>query len=731
MELRRFLRGRLTAAALVVLAVIPLLYGALYLYAFWDPYGRLNHVPAALVVADRTATTSDGSKVHAGKDLADELIKRQIFDWHVTDERSAESGLESGTYHLMLRIPADFSAELVTGPDENAEPRMAQLQVVSDDATNYLSGVFSRTAFDEVRAAATASASAGYFDKMLVGFTDLKQQTQQAANGANKLHNGTADAASGADQLAGGLSDAEKGAGRLSGGLSDAQSGAGRLADGLGDASKGADDLAAGLDQLNAGAAQLASGTAQAAAGGRQLATTVDAAASKIEPVLRDNAQLIASAATQVADGADRLAANVAELNDAANDAVRDAERLQTYLRGLPDDTPGIDSARATADSLVTVAKRIQSTIRGSDLEALAAQLRTVASTARQVAAAAPHLADDVAAARAKVDQLADGLGDLSAGAQQLRSGTADAASGADDLSGGIAQLKSGATSLQGGIFQLASGARQLDGGLTTLSDGGRRLSSGLDDLQDGASQLASSLTDGATKIPDYGADSAQRANVLGDPVALDRSVRHPAGTYGVGFAPYFLALALWVGAMITYMVLRPLNRRFLMSGAPAYRVALAGLLPAVAVGLTQASLLFGVVTLGLGLSPVHPFVTWAMLALTAAAFAAVVQLLGAALGPAGRILALALLMLQLTSSGGTYPVQTTPGIFQAVHPLLPMTYVVEALRHAIDGGPAGTVILGLLSLTGYGVGALAVTVLVAWRSRRLTPSVLHPELVI
>jgi putative membrane protein len=731
MELRRFLRGRLTAAALVVLAVIPLLYGALYLYAFWDPYGRLSHVPAALVMADRTATATDGSTVHAGQDLADELIERQIFDWHVTDERGAESGLQSGKYHLLLRIPAAFSAELVTGPDQSADPRAAQLRVVSDDATNYLSGVFSRTAFDEVRAAAAASASAGYFDKMLVGFTDLKHQTERAADGADKLRNGAADAASGADRLSGGLGDAEKGAGQLAGGLSDAQSGAGRLTGGLGDASRGADDLAAGLDQLNAGAAQLATGTAQAAAGGRQLATTVDAAADKIEPVLRDNAQLIAEAANQVAAGADALAANVTKLGNAADNAVRDAERLQDYLNGLPDDTPGIDGARATARGLVTTANRIQSTIRTADLDALAAQLRKVASTAQAVERAAPHLADDVAAARSKVDQLADGLGALDTGAQRLRAGTADAASGAGDLSGGLAQLESSATDLQGGIFRLASGARQLDGGLTTLSAGGQRLASGLDDLQDGAAQLASGLTDGANRIPAYGDDPSQRADVLGNPVALDRSVRHPAGTYGVGFAPYFLALALWVGAMIAYMVLRPLNRRYLMSGAPAHRVALAGLLPAVAVGLIQATLLFGVVTLGLGLSPVHAFATWALLALAAAAFAAIMQLLGAALGPAGRIVALALLMLQLTSSGGTYPVQTTPGFFQAVHPLLPMTYVVEALRHAIDGGPAGTVIVGLLALIGYGVGALLATVLVAHRSRQLTPSGLHPELVI
>src|SRR4051812_11813937 len=117
MEIKRFMRSRLTAAALAVLCVVPLLYGALYLYAFWDPYGRLNHIPAALVVEDRAATASDGSTVHAGQDLADELVRREVFDWHRTDEKAAEKGLADGKYQIVLRIPADFSANLAKAPD--------------------------------------------------------------------------------------------------------------------------------------------------------------------------------------------------------------------------------------------------------------------------------------------------------------------------------------------------------------------------------------------------------------------------------------------------------------------------------------------------------------------------------------------------------------------------------------------------------------------------------------
>ncbi|MEV6849743.1 YhgE/Pip domain-containing protein [Actinoplanes sp. NPDC051411] len=703
LELRRFFRGRLTTAAVVVLAVIPLLYGALYLAAFWDPYGHLNHIPAALVVEDRTATATDGTTVHAGQDLADELVRRQIFDWHVTGERAAEKGLESGRYQLMLRIPSDFSSDLVTGPDPSSAPEAAQLRAVSDDATNYLSGVFARTAFDEVRAAAAASASSGYFDKMLIGFTDLKHRTQQAADGASQVR-------SGADQ-------AETGASELSDGIDRAHAGAGRLANGLGTAGRGANDLVAGLTRLDNGAEQLATGTAQAAAGGQQLAKVVDGAADRIEPVLRQNAATIQDAATQVAKGADALADNVGAISTAADKAVHDARALRSYLDTLPAGTDGLADAKALANQLVDEAEQVRQRVHDADLNGLRDRLRQVASTARQVAAAAPHLADQLSAGRAKVDQLSAGLDQLATGAKQLHTGTT--------------QAKSGAVDLRGGIYQLASGARQLDDGLGTLSTGGRQLADGLGDLQTGAGKLASGLTDGANQIPGYGDDTGSRADVLADPVALDRVVRHPASTYGVGFAPYFLSLALWVGAMVTFMVLRPLNRRYLMSEAPTPRVALAGLLPAVAIGLAQATLLFLVVRFALGLSPVHPWLVWGLLMLTATVFAAIMQLLGAALKAAGRIVALALLMLQLTSSGGTYPVETSPGFFQAIHPLLPMTYTVEALRHAVDGGAASTVGHAALLLLAYGIAGVSLTLGVTHRARRMTGADLHPELVL
>ncbi|MEV4492681.1 YhgE/Pip domain-containing protein [Micromonospora coxensis] len=719
-ELRRMTRGRLPRAALAVLTVIPLLYGALYLYAFWDPYGHMDRIPVALVNADRPATTDDGDVVHAGQDLTDELLDRKVFGWTVTDAEDATAGLRTGRYHLVFSIPEDFSASLVSAPEPDHPARRGELRVVNDDATNYLSGLLARSAFSEIRAAAAQSTAAGYFDRMLVGFTDMKAETGRAADGAGQLADGLTTSQDGADKLAGGFDDAGAGAGRLAGGLRQSAQGADKLAEGVG-------RLRTGATQLADGSARVATQTRAAADRVNAAVGTVDSVTGRVEPVLRDNAETIAKAATTLAEGADALAKGIDALPRQAGDALAQArtvrDRLDALVREHPElaDDPNIVAARAAATRLVTTAEDMVGTLDRLDLATLKKDLRQVAATARKVAAAAPHLADDVAGVRGKVHQLADGLG-------QLADATGKVAKGNAELRDGLGGAVTGAGQLRGALFRLSTGARQLDGGLAQLGGGSDSLAAGLTKLEGGAGRLADGLLAGERKIPGYD-DAAGRADVLGDPVSLDRRSEHAAASYGVGFAPYFLGLALWVGAMITYLLLRPVNRRHVMSDAPAWRVALAGWLPAAAIGLAQAGVLFAVVTLVLDLGPAHPGATLGLLALTSLAFTAIMQWLGAALGPAGRLASLALLMLQLTSSGGTYPIETSPGFFRAIHPYLPMTYVVQGLRHTINGGSATTVATAAVLVAAFGAAALLLTVGAARRARRLTPARLHPEL--
>ena len=87
-ELRRFRRGLLPKLAVVAMLAIPLLYGALYLWAYWDPTGNLDRLPVALVNADAGATR-DGEPLRAGDDVVDELLDSEALDWRQVDADQA------------------------------------------------------------------------------------------------------------------------------------------------------------------------------------------------------------------------------------------------------------------------------------------------------------------------------------------------------------------------------------------------------------------------------------------------------------------------------------------------------------------------------------------------------------------------------------------------------------------------------------------------------------------
>ncbi|MFE2386795.1 YhgE/Pip family protein, partial [Streptomyces misionensis] len=245
LELRRFGRGKLPRAALVALLVLPLLYGALYLWSFWDPYGRLDRIPVALVNDDKGAT-ADGRRITAGDDIVAGLRDSRSFDWHEVSDAEAREGVENGTYYLSLTMPADFSERVASSSGDS--PQTGALQVRTNDANNYIVGQISRTVFNEVRAAASTKASRSFLDKIFISFSGIHDKTVTAAEGADKLNSG----------------------------LGKAEKGSKDLADGLGDAKSGSDKLAKGLKKLNKGAGDLQSGSRQVADGTQALVDKVN-----------------------------------------------------------------------------------------------------------------------------------------------------------------------------------------------------------------------------------------------------------------------------------------------------------------------------------------------------------------------------------------------------------------------------------------------------------------------
>ncbi len=235
-ELHRFGKGKMPKIALVVLLFIPLIYGALYLWAFWAPDHELGHLPVALVNVDAGASR-DGEPVTAGRDLVDTLVDGHELDWTVTTAADAATGVKDGDYYFSVTIPTDFSASAVSAGTDSPLP--ATVQVDYNDSNSFLATTMGKQAMVQLRDAVATEIGDQTVNALLVGVDDAGDGIRSAADGAGRLFDGLTAASDGAGTLLVGLDALADGAHTLDGG-------AARLSD-------GATTLATGLDTLSSG----------------------------------------------------------------------------------------------------------------------------------------------------------------------------------------------------------------------------------------------------------------------------------------------------------------------------------------------------------------------------------------------------------------------------------------------------------------------------------------------
>jgi putative membrane protein len=627
-EIKRFGRSRMTRVAIIVLMLLPLVYGALYLWAFWDPFGHVNKMPVALVNSDKGAQVS-GQQFNAGAEIAKSLTADGSLDWHVVSPQEAHDGVEHGKYYFMVELPPDFSAAIaspVTG-----QPKKANLIAIYNDANNYISTSIGRTAIDQVLNAVSSRISGQAVNQMLSVVVSSGSGIKQAADGAGQL-------ADGAGQLAAGLDTARSGSATLA-------TGAQQLSDGINSATepllavtKAVSLIGGNTDKLQQGATALQQATDQIGA----FATAQDAAATSLSSVI-----------DQLSRSQDPLANNAAGTLRGIEDQLRQHQFTPQIRQRLTD-----------------------------------AQNAAIAMTSGLRAPGSP-----------------------------LGSALDQVGSKGQDLTNKLTQLRDGAK-------QVASGNAQLASGIAKLDDGAQQLKAG-------SAELATKLADGAKQVPNWTTRQKDAiADTIGGPVRLETSHENAAPNFGTGMAPFFLTLALFFGALVLWMVLRPLQSRAIAAEVLAIRVTLASYLPAAVIAMFQAVILYCVVRFALGMHVVHPASMLAFMVVISSAFVAATQAINALVGPAvGRVLIMALLMLQLVSAGGMYPVETTSKPFQILHRFDPMTYGVNGLRQLILGGIDARLWQAIIVLIGICAVGLLISCLSArrdrlWNLERLIPAI-------
>ena len=640
-EWKHLFSNKILLISMAVISFIPILYSGFFLGSIWDPYGQTKNLPVAFVNEDKGASLN-GKSLNVGESVEKKLKDNHDLGWEFVSKQQADEGMNSGHFYAVVTIPHDFSQKVSSITE--SEPQQAVINFTTTPAKNYIGSLVSNQAAAKVKSSVSEQITQAYAKGILENLDKLGLGLETAANGASTLHDGLGRLQSGTQTYASGVKQLAVNQQSLAGGLAQLSDGSRKLQAGLGQLSNNL-PTESQLSQLSDGMKQLQSGINQLNASVSNPSPALVAQQNKVET----DAQTLVQ--TMEASRSDLLMAG-GTLQALGTQAAASGSESTTI--SLPQ-ISNISQAFTKTQTIIA-----QTTILLGDLQTLTQQLS------------------------AQQTQLQAGVSALNNGVNQLTPNAITAFNGYNSVRFANNQLLAGSASLTNGLSEAKSGSQKLANGASLLESRSGALIDGTSQLASGADTLANKLADASNriKIQPTGATTQQQ---IANPVKSEMTEKGNVPNYGYALSPYVLSLSLFVGAIVLN-VIYPIRKTF-SEQESAIRWWLSKASVAGVAAFMQATILMLVMVFFLGLTPEHPAHFIGAVYLTSFAYMSIVSLLVIVLDNPGRFLAMVLLVLQLGSSEGTFPIQTANGFFQAINPLVPMTYSIRALRQAISGG--------------------------------------------
>lgn len=640
-EWRHLFNNKILLISMAVISFIPILYSGFFLGSIWDPYGQTKNLPVAFVNEDKGASLN-GKSLNVGESVEEKLKDNHDLGWEFVSKQQADEGVNSGHFYAVVTIPSDFSQKAAS--ITKSEPQQAVINFTTTPAKNYIGSLVSNQAAAKVKSSVSEQITQAYAKGILENLDKLGMGLDTAANGASTLHDGLGRLQSGTQTYVGGVKQLAANQQSLTGGLAQLSDGSRKLQAGLGQLSNNL-PTESQLSQLSDGMKQLQSGINQLNASVSNPSPALVAQQNKV----KTDAQTLVQ--TMEASKSDLLAAGGTLQTLGAQAAASGSDSTTISL-------PQISNISQAFTKIQTISAQME-TLR-EDLQALTQQLL------------------------AQQTQLQAGVSVLNNGVNQLTPNAITAFNGYNSVRFANNQLLAGSASLTNGLSEAKSGSQKLANGASLLESRSGALIDGTSQLASGADTLANKLADASNriKIQPTGATTQQQ---IANPVKSEMTEKGNVPNYGYALSPYVLSLSLFVGAIVLN-VIYPIRKTF-SEQESAIRWWLSKASMAGVAAFMQATILMLVMVFFLGLTPEHPAHFIGAIYLTSFAYMSIVSLLVIVLDNPGRFLAMVLLVLQLGSSEGTFPIQTANGFFQAINPLVPMTYSIRALRQAISGG--------------------------------------------
>lgn len=659
--------ARVPKVWIVLLGVLitPSLYAWVNIAAFWDPYSSTENINVAIVNRDDGATSDATGDIDVGGQLVAQLKKNDQLGWQFLDEDEAMDAVRSGSSYAAIIIPPDFSRDFVsiTSGDFTRPTLEYHVNEKASAVAPKITDVGASTLDTQVNSTFVSVVAQAAAEELKDAGDDIEARLLGAQDTTADVLDGAVDT----------LVSARKRVNALDNGLSDARGNLGSTKNTLDTVETTLVDVQTAVAQ----AQQIADKSQQELA---ELTDSVTTAYVSGATLLADSAADLNGSVSQVTSGIERASSTVGSGVDDVNEVIARNGQALDEIQALLDDA---DPDSELADRLRDATDALQD--RTTDDQLILAQLQqlntdvTDTTTAIQGAADVLDTATDEAEASARSvrDVVRTSGPELNRAMSRLSASAGAFSSAIDSQRAQLRQAQDLLTSLD----------EQLDATSTALTALDRSLAgavSGLDDVR--TDVVALSTADVWDKLGTLtGLDPKQIAQFLAAPVEVDERTVFPVAAYGSAMAPLFANLSLWIGAFLLAVVFKLEVDRAGIAGLTVGQAYVGRWLLLAAFSVLQAVVL-SVGNLLIGVEAVSVFAFIATSVLIGLAYLSIIYALSVAFGYVGKGLCILLVIVQIPGAAGLYPIELMPGFFRALHPLLPFTYGIDAMRETISG---------------------------------------------
>ena len=654
------------------LVIVPVLYAWFNIAGSWDPYGNTGNLKIAVVNTDK-GYESDliPVEVNIGETVTSTLRGNDSFDWTVVDDREdAVDGVKSGKYYAAVVIPKSFSSDMMTLFSKHV--KHADIEFYENQKANAIAQIVTEKGSTAVQNqvnesfAKTVTSIGLKTASNLLDYMGTDEVSNFVANLSSTLGDSVTslkDVRDNTDSLAGVLDSTSQTLDSASGMLKDNGTTSDSTKALIKDAKSGLSDIKEALD----GATDAVDRAVSDGTG------AFDGVSGKVDDAF--------NAANQHVD------LTAGQLNQAASDLNSLADELDGLANKLESATESVSSESLKAD-LQNVAKALRSTAKsergyakslGSAATSLTDGMAKVATTRKELDSIIAEGKGGITSAKGDYDSK------LKSKANELKKTVSSLVSSVSGISGDLDSAVNGLTDASGSLSKGITKASKL------VTKASTDLDSAANKLQDFKDKLDGAVaSDDITQIKSLiGDDPEGLADALSAPVALDRKPVYHIRNYGSAMAPFYTILSLWVGSIVLAAMMKvSVDDELINELVPVrlHEIYLGRYLFFGLLALLQATLVCAGDILFFGIQCDNPlqFVLAGWVA--SLVFSNIVYTLTVSFGDIGKALAVVLLVMQVGGSGGTFPIEMTGPVFQAIYPFLPFTHGINAMHAAMAG---------------------------------------------